>query len=240
MSPHDPFAYLQAILAKDFEAHRYKAAKGKPQEHRPLVITISRDYGALGEEIAKELSACLGIPVYDQEILDRVAKHTKTDKFLVQHHDEQSHAGMSTFVHSLISGSTATLQGYRRALYDVVLELARHGCIIVGRGAHLILKDKHAFRVRIVGSTAVCGGRVAAELGISQHEAEAKVQEINTTRHKSIQALYGEHFPSGTLEHAAHFDVIVNTDRIDAQGAVLVIVMGLEHAGFDLQNMVKS
>jgi hypothetical protein len=240
MAPHDPLAYLQAILAKDFEAHRYKVAKGKPLEQRPLVITISRDYGALGEEIAKELSACLGIPVYDQEILNRVAKQAKTDKFLVQHHDEQSHAGMSTFVHSLISGGTATLQSYRRSLYDVVLELARHGCIIVGRGAHLILKDKHAFRVRIVGSTAICAGRIASELGISLQNAEAKVQEINVTRHKSIQALYGEHFPSGTLEHAAHFDLIVNTDRIDAQGAVLVIVMGLEQAGFDLHSTVKA
>lgn len=240
MAPHDPLAYLQAILAKDFEAHRYQVGKSKVQPSHPLVITISRDYGALGEQIAQELSSCLGIPVYDKEILDHVAKQSKTDKFFVQHHDEQTHAGISTFVHSLISGNTATLQGYRRALYDVVLDLARHGCIIVGRGAHLILRDKHAFRVRIVGSTSVCADRVAAELGISPQAAESKVQEINVTRHKSIQALYGEQFQSATLEHAAHFDLIVNTDRIDVQGVVLVIVMGLEQAGFDLHNAVKA
>ena len=240
MAPHDPLAYLQAILAKDFEAHRYQAGKSKSEPHRPLVITLSRDYGALGEEIAKELSSCLGIPVYDQEILDRVAKQSKTDKFYLQHHDEQSHAGISTFVHSLISGSTGTLQGYRRALYDVVLELARKDCIIVGRGAHLILRDKRAFRLRIVGSTSVCAGRIAGELGISEQEAEAKVQEINTTRHKSIQALYGEKFPTNTLEHAAHFDLIVNTDRFDVPGAVLVAVMALEQTGFDLHATVKA
>jgi len=239
MAPHDPLAYLQAILAKDYEARRYKDAKGKPRERQPFIITLSRDYGALGEWIAQELSACLGVPVYDQEILDRIAKQTRTDKFQVQRHDEQNHATLSTLVHSLLSGTTATQQSYRRALYDVVLDLARSDCILVGRGAHLILKDRQVFRVRIVGTTAVCAGRVAAELGVSQQEAEEKVRDVNLTRHNSIQALFGEHFPSSTLEHAAHFDLVINTDRIGVQGAVMVILMALEKAGFDFPAKVK-
>lgn len=240
MSPHDPLAYLQMLLSKDFESQRYSKSKSKPHERRPLVVTISRDYGALGEEIAKELATCLQMPVYDQEILERVAKLTKADKVLLEQHDEQNQAGISAFLYSLISGTTATVHSYRRALFDVVLDLARHDCIIVGRGAHLILKDKAALRLRIVGSKEVCGARVAEAEGLTQLNAEARVFEINDKRHKAINTLYEEHFQSSTLEHAVNFDLIINTDRLDAQGATLLAILSLEQAGHDLRRGSKS
>ena len=241
MSPHDPLAYLQMLLSKDFESHRYARDKTKPGDRKPLVITISRDYGALGEQIAQELGKCLQIPVYDKEILGRVAKHTKADKALLEQYDEQSQAGgISAILYSLISGTTATVQSYRRALFDVVLDIAHHDCIIVGRGAHLILKEKAAFRLRIVGSKPVCGARVAQEEGLSQSAAEDKVFEINDKRHKAVNTLYEEHFPSSTLEHAVNFDLVINTDRLDAQAATLVTILALEQSGVALHRGDKA
>lgn len=96
---------------------------------------MSRDHGSLGEEIAQRLSQCLGIVVYDQEILNRVAKRAKTDKFHFKGHDEQTSAALTSFLHSLVSGKSGTLQDYRRHLGEVVAEIARTDGIIIGRGA---------------------------------------------------------------------------------------------------------
>ena len=88
MPGQDPLGYLKALLSKDFESEKYQSAKTKPHhESPPLVITVSRDYGALGEEAVQELSKCLQLPVYDKEILERIAKITKTDKYFVEKHD---------------------------------------------------------------------------------------------------------------------------------------------------------
>lgn len=235
MQRSDPLTFLQMLLSKDYEAEKYAAGRKKPLAPEPLIITLSRDYGALGEDIAKRLSDCLQIPLYDQEILDLVAKHAKTDKFYYQHHDEQVNASVTTFLYSLVSGTTATLQNYRRYLYDVVLQLARNDCLIVGRGAHLILSDKRVFRVRIVGSRQKCAERIAAEQSISIEEAQNKVLDINVMRHKSIASVFGENFQHCSLEHATNFDLVINTDHIPAEGAMPVILLALQQAGFNIQ-----
>jgi len=232
MPTSDPLVYLQTLLTKDFEKPR--PVKDK-QDHEPLIITISRDYGALGEIIAQKLADCLGIPVYDQEILDMVAKRTKVDKFYLKQHDEQGDAGITTFLYSLVSGSTATMQSYRRALYDVILDLARKDCILIGRGAHLILTGRKVFRVRIVGSRLVCAQRIAEESKTPLLEAEQKVYEINNKRHKSITNLFSESFEHCSLEFAKNFDLIINTDHIPAEGAMPLILLAMQQAGFDLR-----
>ncbi len=229
MPDKDPLNFLQTLLTRDFTSLRHhKLGGGK----KPLVITLSRDYGALGEAIGQRLAQSLGIPLYDQEILDRVAERAKTDKFFFQPHDEQIAAGLTTFLYSLIHGTAATLQDYRRYLCEVVADIARHDCIIIGRGANLILAGKPAFRIRVVGSKLVCAQRIADEFHIPIMEAERKVYEINSKRYKSVVALFGDHFEQCSPENAKNFDLVINTDHISPEGAVRVILLDMREAGF--------
>ncbi len=235
MPTQDPLTFLQTLLAKEFATHPFlhrKSGEKHEGKRQPLVITFARDYGALGEAIAQRLSQCLGIPVYDREILDQVAKDAKTDKFYFQPHDEQGGAGLTAFLYSLVSGSSATLQDYRRHLYEVVNDIARRDCIIIGRGAHLILAGKKVFRVRVVGSKLVCAGRIAAELSIPLLEAEQKVYEVNHKRRQSVIDLYSANIEQCAPEYAKNFDLVINTDHIPAEGAVAVILLAMREAGF--------
>lgn len=236
MSTPDPHTFLKAILAKDFGTQDARHVNGQP--HDPLLITLSRDYGARGEAIAEQLASCLAIPLYDQEILERVAKQAKIDAFKFKPQDETVSAGVSTFLYSLLTGTAGEMRTYRRQLYATVLELAKQDCLLVGRGAHLILSGRKVFRVRIVGSKLVCAKRVAEEQGIPQLEAERKVYEVNTKRHKSILSLYGDSFEHCSLEHAQNFDLVINTDHISAGGAVSLVLLALRQAGFDLRQRV--
>jgi cytidylate kinase len=230
MSCTDPYTFLKALIARDeAEAHARP-----PQVRAPLVITLSRDYGAGGEAVARKLAECLGLPVYDREILERVAQKARVEPFKLEPQDENVSAGVSTFLYSVLTGTAGEMQTYRRALYETVLELAQKDCLLVGRGAHLILSGKKVFRVRIVGSRLVCAKRVAGETSIPLLEAERLVYEINTKRHKSIQNLFGDSFEHCSLEFAKNFDLIVNTDHISPESAVPVILLAMQQAGFDL------
>lgn len=236
MPSQDPLVFLQALLAKDFASQPHpQTQEDRAGARAPLVITLSRDYGSLGEEVAQRLAQCLEIEVFDQEILNRVSKRAKTDKFHFQGHDEQTSAALTSFLYGLISGTSGTLQDYRRHLGEVVADIARTNGIIIGRGAHLILGAGKAFRIRVVGSRLVCAQRIANEFKLPLAQAEQKVMSVNNQRHKSVVELYGQSFERCSLEYAENFDLTLNTDRISVDGAVAIIVLAIKEAGFVLE-----
>lgn len=226
----DPLTYIKTVLARDFAERALR--RQQSTHHDALVITLSRDYGALGEEIARGLSLSLNIPVHDQEVLEWVANKAKTDKYHFQAHDEQSSSGLSAFLYSLISGNAATMQEYRHYLGEALVDLARNDCIIVGRGAHLVLTGPRVFRIRVVGSKRVCAERIALAMNIPPAEAEQQVAETNHKRNKSVMDLYGELIERCSLEHADLFDLVINTDAIPvnvARDVILAALRGLGH-----------
>jgi cytidylate kinase len=223
----DPLSYIKAALARDFAARQTRPAK--PESHA-LLITVSRDYGALGEAIAYELSRALNLPVYDREILEQIAANAKADKHHFASHDEQPSSGLSGFLYSMVSGNPTTLRDYRRHLCQTLLELAKKDSIFIGRGAHLILSGRRAFRIRIVGSKTVCAHRIALELDIPLTAAEHKVTEVNQKRHKAILDLFHDMLERCSLEHADLFDLVINTDHISANAAVKLILLTLRES----------
>jgi cytidylate kinase len=232
MPTPDPLSYLQAILTKEFGTRPHPFPCGPAST--PCLVTLSRDYGAGGELIARKLAESLGIPLYDHHILDKVAEKAKIDRFKFEQQDESVSAAISTFLFSLLTGTAGDMETYRRCLYETVLELAQGGGLFVGRGAHLILSAKRVFRVRVVGSRSVCARRVAAERGTELPEAEQRVFEVNNKRHKFIDNLFSNHYKRPSLELAKNFDLIVNTDHIDPEGAVPVILLAMQQAGFEV------
>ncbi len=143
-------------------------------------------------------------------------------------------AGLSTFIHSLLTGTGGHLESYRRHLYGIVLDMAQHDCILLGRGAHLILRGRNCLRLRIVGSQENCAARIAKQQDISLPAAGQRVSEINDTRQKSIHKLFGADLPHPSLHHAANFDLILNTDHYDPESTLPIILLALQQAGFNL------
>lgn len=47
------------------------------------IITISREFGSGGRELGKRLSEALGIPCYDQQIIELIAEKENVNKTLV-------------------------------------------------------------------------------------------------------------------------------------------------------------
>lgn len=239
MPNNDCLSYLKAILSKDIEATHYQNQK-KRSEHPPLVITVSRDYGAGGELIGAELSRYLGIPVYDREILRSIAERSKTSEFHVEPHDEQVTSGLTSFIFSTITGTNSHAALYRRYLYEVVTDLSKQDCILIGRGAHLILRDSPVFRLRIIASPETCAERIADESDISLEAAAKRVKDTNAKRHQSIQTLFSEIDKQCSLENAHNFDLVINTDHIAPEQTVPVILMGLHQAGFHIYDDHKK
>mgnify|MGYP001229775730 CR=1 FL=1 len=77
----------------------------------PMLITISRQYGAGGSEVARLVAASLGWAVLDNEIVERVAQRAGLAPDIVAREDEAA----PTFVERL-ARALVIEPGNRRAL----------------------------------------------------------------------------------------------------------------------------
>ncbi len=110
------------------------------------IITVSRQFGSGGRAIGKTVAEKLGIPCYDSEIIARVAQSSGLSKEYIEQTGEYS-AHLTWLGRALgATHSAGTLNNEDRVWVEqrkIILDLAENGpCVIVGRCADYILKDR--------------------------------------------------------------------------------------------------
>lgn len=121
------------------------------------VITLSREFGSGGRTVGKMAASMLGIPCYDQEIIEKISEESGFSKDYIAEKGEYAnnkHWFANAFSSNGFHQSTSN-QDYLWALQrKIICELAAKGpCIIVGRCADYILeKDYKCLKVFIHAS----------------------------------------------------------------------------------------
>lgn len=107
-------------------------------------ITISRQFGSLGRAIAHELSERLGIEYYDRDIVEEASRKMNLPVSTISKQEEKSLK--TSFINMLFPlGNDSEEQ--QDAIFKVQREIILNkadisSCIIVGRCADYVLKDK--------------------------------------------------------------------------------------------------
>lgn len=217
----DATKLVEAILkAHAAETHGSRGAE------RP-VVTLSRDHGSGGREIAQQLAKHLAVPVYDKELMDAVVEQSGANPHLMAQLDEKTRGFWDGWIVSMLSGENVLDDNYRRHLVKVVLGILNtgNGGVIVGRGAHLVLAQQNVFRVRIIASPEICAGRVAQKHQISQEEARKEVARVNEGRAKFVWDVFKKR-----LNEPAAFDLTINTDHLSKyEEAAEIIIFAMQY-----------
>lgn len=232
----DPMRTVRALIAAELKEKQDSEAEGADRLPSGPVVTVSRQYGAGGEEVAQALGARLGVPCFDKEILDRIVENAHVDRVLMEQLDEHFRGTLSENMTSLLTGKSLLSSDYRLHLFNVILAIARHGGVIVGRGAHLILQNRpEVLRVRVVGSLDRRTRRVMAAESMTDREARARTREVDREREIFIHALYKH-----SEMDPADFDLILNTDRFGIDGAVDMVLRALEERGVEVRGEARA
>jgi cytidylate kinase len=204
-------------------------AQGTLVQPKLPVITLSRDYGSGGDIIATRLCQRLDLPLYDDEILKALAQRMDEDPVVIRQLDEGFEQAKDMWLYRLFSGKEISPDAYRDTLIKLVMSLGRVGGLIVGRGAHVILAEACALRVRVTGSPEICAKRMAAR-GHGSYEAELeKAHDINHRRGQVVWDMF-----QSRLSDASQYDIVINTDRMDDFEDVvemLVVMAKAVHSG---------
>lgn len=155
------------------------------------IITISREFGSGGKYIGMLVAKKLGIPFYDKDIIERIAKESGFVDEFIKRVSEYA-PSKSIFAYSFV-GRSANGESIEDKIFaiqtKVIKELAEKGpCVIVGRSADYILREMDPLNVFIYASHKEKVKRTMSFKGVSQKEAEKLIYE--TDKKRSINYKY--------------------------------------------------
>lgn len=104
------------------------------------VITLSREYGAGGHSIGREVAKQLGIEFYDRDIINEAAKKSGIDPALIAAEGEEI-SRADSFIRAITPISYEQKDAMFEAQRNVIIDIAKQGpCVILGRCSDTILK----------------------------------------------------------------------------------------------------
>jgi len=216
-------AYRQ--LSMPVEPRTSEAANAVPVTGDALtdrIVTIGRSYGAGGRTIAQQVAQQLHIPYYDSQLLAKVAQESGLSMKYLESQDEQS--GVLPTIYQSIGFGTRDYvpleQKAAQAQREINEKIAAAGpCVIVGRRADIILRDKSKLlSVFICASEDNRIQHIMKREGMTEKEARQRVIKADRER----AAYYGQ-AAQGKWGTPQSYDLCINTDHMSVDDAAALI-----------------
>jgi cytidylate kinase len=196
------------------------------------IVTIEREYGSGGGEIAQLVSHHLGWKLWDQSLTEEIARLAECPKAVVQVREERTDPLYYRLFKSFLRGSyEGSLNAYKLNLVDsesilkiterVVQHAAKRGnSVIVGRGSQQFLRNRQdTLRVFLYAPREDKLRRLVAR-GKNQKAAEQLVDTVDQERTDFLRKYFRVEWPDRSAYHT-----MINT-AIGEQ-AVLTIILDL-------------
>ena len=205
-----------------------------------MIITISRQLGAGGGDVAHAVADRLGWSVVDNEVIDEVAARAGLPAEEVAERDERAPGFIERLARTLATAMPEFVAPEGGTLPDlteerlvkvterVVADLAAQGqVVLVGRAAPAVLATHpNALHVRVVAPVDYRAARIVERDAIDPKDAEKLIHEVDGNRGRYHKQYYGRDW-----EDASNYDLVVNTGRLGVDGAVDVILDRVRRTG---------
>jgi cytidylate kinase len=192
------------------------------------IVTMEREYGAGGSAIAQKLAGRLNWKLWDQALTAEIARMARCDQHSVAQMEERVDPLFYRLMKVFMRGSherSLPVSGLENLDADsmvvfmqrvIEVAAAAGNCVIVGRGAPYLLRDREdAFHVFVYAPVEEKIRRVRA-LGKSEAEAVELVGAIDQERATFVKKYFGKDWPTRHLYHlmlnsAVGDDIVVRT-----------------------------
>lgn len=184
---------------------------------KPVIITLSREFGSGGHEIGQRIAQSLGIPFYDEEIIKQAAAESGLSEKVVS--EKEQHIA-NRFLYEMAQDYEAPIEK-RMSLDDalfvaqsrVIRRLAQKGsCLIVGRCADTVLSDyPNNIDLFFCADEKDKVERVQ-RYGIKAEDAASEIEKVNRARANHYHVFTGK-----TWGDSRNYDFSCNTSRFTTE-----------------------
>ena len=211
------------------------------------VITLARQFGSGGEEIARKVAKYLAYDYVDKELIVAVAQEACLEEAEVHRFDERGRHPITHFLMRYLIGERHIIPGWGmdyawsdelevEAVRDgisllslrssciffesVIKKLGERGYIvIVGRGAGIVLaRQSHVLSVCITAPVEYRLQRVMQEKNLARDNALKLIEQMDSQRARYIKQHYKIQWDDPQFYH-----LILDTGKIDQEAASLII-----------------
>lgn len=218
-----PLEKLVSRQIRLWEGNRLKRRTASAGRQKPC-ITLSREMGCPGLQLAEALASRLEWSVYDKSLVEHIAANAHVQKRLVESFDEKTQNEIHNWVATLIDRSALGSDKYFKHLVTVMTSIARHGeAIIIGRGGNFILDSARTLRIRLVAPLSARIRNVMQHRNIGQEEAEAVVRVADLDHAAFIRRFFHRRSVS-----TADFDMTLNLETLTLPQAEGIIVAAVD------------
>lgn len=199
-----------------------------------MLITISREFGAGGADVARRVADELGWRVVDNELIDRIAERAGVPAAEVAEHEESAPGFVERLARALARSAPELFPSAPaepppepaearlvRVTGTVVEEMAAEGRVVmVGRAASAVLgRSEDALHVKIVAPVRYRIAEIMRRKQVDEKTAEQLVKESDGNR-----ARYHEQYYHRQWRDSANYHMVLNTEALGLDAVTAVIV----------------
>ncbi|MBR2595487.1 MAG: cytidylate kinase-like family protein [Solobacterium sp.] len=186
------------------------------------IITISRQFGSGGRTIGKEVAERLGIPCYDQELIQKISEETGLDGDYIKENGEYT-VYRGWFANAFLARDERGLstQDYIwLAQLQIIQQLAdKESCVIVGRCADYILRDRpNVLKTFIHADTAWRADRIVRVYGETDETPEKRLKDKDERR-----KAYYQRYTDMEMGEAVNYHISLDSGVIGLDKCVDII-----------------
>ena len=196
------------------------------------IITISREFGSGGKEVAKRLADELGYAYYDSEILRLLAKETNMSEEYIR---DISERGVYPYAFQFAKSFAmySAMQNNQTEILvkqaKILKQIAQKGdSIIVGRGADTILKEYNPMKIFVYANLeskiSRCKQKAKEDEKLTDKELEKKIKSIDKNR-KEFNSLIS----NTEWGNKENYNLCINTSNIDIKSIVPSVAMYIKN-----------
>jgi cytidylate kinase len=200
------------------------------------VITIAREFGAGGSELATALGERLGWPVLDHDLPARVAARLQLDPNAVERMDEHAPTLLARVASAMLvcppeapmfvdTADVLSPDSVAEAASAEIREAVRTPpLVIVGHGAQCLLRGRPGtLHLRLVAPIEDRIARVCGRLGCEPRTAASRVRQVDDERHAYIRRYHDAEWRDPLL-----YDLQINTGRVPIPAAAELVAHVVE------------
>lgn len=198
----------------------YSQAK---KDNASPVITISREPGCNGGEVAERLAREFKLDLYSGKIVEEVAKSAKMSQSVVSTLDEKGRSILDDWLSVLDKDRNLWSYQYMEHLVKVMGTIARHGkAVILGRGSNILIPADRQLSIRLVAPIDVRIKSVAKRFVVPNAEAKKRIALVEADRKAYIRKYF-----NSDISDPVNYDLVINTGYIKTDALIEIVRVGL-------------
>lgn len=184
-----------------------------------IIITISREFGSAGHEIAERIAKNMGLKFYDRGMLDEIANEMNINVEVLEKYDEKPR---NVILSRKVGKHSNSMEEIVTELqFDYIRKKAEEGesFVIVGRCSETVLRDcKGMISVFVSGDREHKLERVIRQYNLDEAEAVSKMK-----RHDYKRKRYHNRHSEHRWGDSRYYDICINSSPLGVDGTVRVL-----------------